>query len=479
MAPPEKYKPYVWWVGRVWIAICTIVGLVSLIMFVTPLITAGVTHHFPDGGTYGPSHGGVTYTLGNTYASIDSNLVNSKYGVYYSVSSNDLGTLRINDVTTHELVSTVASFGSDADTDDVITMAVSDQGDTLYALFWGHSTLGVYHVTEGGRSIVLENAFQLPIECSGAFQMYIDPGGDSLTFVQALMDVYTGYPEQPGDRAGCHIDARTGELLNKIIWANDIPVMYSLQSWAQDPQTGDVYILGGGSLNVLSVVRYGQSTTQTLPRPLFASSSSHPGLGSLVVDGDGLYVTYDTGIYRYSTHDESAPTLVWREPNPSARNPVSIVRTTDHLYWWIVEEQLDYTSSTQDVYRYSLYSDSFNHKLTSVDGPRFYHDSFSSAYPADYVFHPSVEGHSLLIGSGETHMTIYSKIILTNYFSSDTMVDPSLPRPFSDLWSWRYLVLFVGFALLRFLSALGVRRRERRVTAERRWASRVAFKPRG
>ena len=466
MRSPGEPKPYVWWVGRIWITMCTIIGLASLVMFLTPLLTAGVTHSFPDGGTYGPSHGSLTYTLGNTYASIDPNLVNKKYGVYYSVSSSDRGTLRINDVATHELKSAINYFGSEAGAENVIAMAVSDQGDTLYVRFWEYGTLGVYRVTEDGSSVEFENAFSLPWdECTGAFQMYADPDGRSLTMVQGPPVVGISLPQEPGEAVGCRVDAQTGETLNTITWANDIPTTNSLQAWARDPQTGDVYILGGGPQNVLSVVRYGSDTTQTLPRPPLASPSTNPGPGSLIVDGDGLYVTYDIGIYRYSTHDASAPTLVWREPNFLARNPIALVRTTDHLYWWIVEEWTSSKSSATSPFKYSLYSDSFGHKLTSVDGPTFYK---ASLFDSDHVFFfPSLEGHSLLIGSGETHRTVFSESVLTGYFSSDTMVDPSLPRPLADLWNWWYLGIFVGFTFLRWLSSLGVRRREKRVNTSR------------
>lgn len=464
MTQSGEQKPYIWWVGRVWIALCTIAALVSLIAFSSPLLTARVMHRFPDGGIYGPSYGGVTYTLGNTYASIDPRLVNTQYGVYYSVSSYERGTLRINDLATHELKSTIDSFGSDAGVGNVFAMAVSDQGDRLYVLFYEYRTLAVYQVSDDGSSVAFENAFRLPFECVGGSQMYVDPGGDSLTFVEGLDWGSVPFPEQPGGIAGCRMDAHTGEMLNPITWANDIPVMNSLQSWAQDPQTGDVYILGGGSQNVLSVVRLGSDTTQTLPQPALGGSTYEPGLGSLAVDGDGLYVTYDTGIYRYSTHDTSAPSLVWREPNYLARNPIALVRTTDHLYWWIVEERTSY--SVESSYRYSLYSDSFDHKLTSVDGPRILDDYLDS----DNVFFPSAEGHNLLIGSGETHMTTLSRIVLTGYFSSDTMVDTSLPRPFADLWNWRSFIALLGFSLLCWLSALGVRRREKRINDLKKWA---------
>ena len=466
--PSKKQGTYVWWVGRLWIAICTIDGLASLIFFLTPLLTCWVTHEFPDGGTYGPSHGAVTYTLGDTSATIDPNLVNTKYGVYYSVSDNQRGTLRIIDVKTHELRSTIDSFGSEIGAEWLITMAVSEQGDMLYALFQDGGRVAAYQVTPGGSSVAFESIFELPDECGLASQMYVDSDGASLTLVQGIIYGDVDYPQEAGKRAGCRINAHTGDLINPITWADDVPTMGSLDSYARDPQTGDIYILGGNQ-NVLSVVRYGADTTQTLPQPAHALPPTRSVQGSMVVEGDGVYVTFGDGIYRYSTHDSSIPTLVWTEQNPFTRSPIALVRTTDHLYWWIIEEQDAYTSFSNHAFTYSLYSDSFKQKLTSVDGPLFDH----GFWVLDFVFSPSVEGHYLMIGSGETYLSIFSRNVLTNFYSSNTMVDPALPRSLGDLWSWGYLGMFVGFSLLRWLSALGVRRREKRVNesrqADRKW----------
>jgi len=462
MMPPGKQGTYVWWVGRVWIMICAIAGLTSLILLLIPVLGTAVTHYFSDGSMYGPYQGALAYNLGETSASIEPNLVNQKYGVHYSLSSNESGTLRIIDVTTHEVKSSVDSFGSEVGSEWLVNLAVSEQGDVLYALF--ARAIGVYRVTDDGNSIAFENAFPLPPECGAVGQMYIDSDGNSLTLVKGTVYGDLRFPIYPGREIGCRIDAHTAELINPIMWADDAPVIGIVHSYARDHLTGDIYIFCEGSENVLIVIRHGADTPQFYPQPTDASPPRSPTQASMVVTGDSVYILYGNGIYRYSTRSLSAPTLIWQEKDPGMWNPMAVVRTTDRQYWWVIEKRLHYSYSAKDVYRYVLYSDSFDTKLTSVYG-----------LPADYVvwaadsdvFFSSAEGHALLVGSGETYTSIFSRVVLTNFYTSNLVVDPSLPRPFADLWNWRYFGIFLGSSVLSLLSALGVRRRENRLNNER------------
>jgi len=100
-------------IGYAWITVCTLAGLVSLVILLIPVIGSAITHSFSDGSTYGPYRGVVTYTQGNASAKIDTNLVSQKYGVYYTLSDDNFGTLWIRDVNTGELRSTIDMFGSE------------------------------------------------------------------------------------------------------------------------------------------------------------------------------------------------------------------------------------------------------------------------------------------------------------------------------------------------------------------------------
>lgn len=315
-------------------------------------------------------------------------------------------------------------------------------------------------MSDDGDSLILENIFTFPDECLVADEMYVDPDGQSLTFI---VEGFLYFHHEAGSVAGCKLDAKTGALITVAHWGDDFPGTRELDAVAQDPQTGDVYILGGsdGSMPFLSVLRLGADITQTFPRPedQGASCPCFDGPGTLVLDSDFAYVVYNSGIYRYSTHDLSAPALAWAEKDLKTWHPIALVRTTDHQYWWIVEEQkidayyLEGNSLfSKDGMRYRLYSDSFDKKLTSVYGVQY----------ARHYF-PSNEGHFLLIGQGQTYQVNHSYRIRTDFYASTTMVDPALPRSLSMLWNWWYFAGFAGFSLVGLLSARGVRRRETRV----------------
>jgi|GEM_PF-6893021 len=458
ITPKPAAHAWSWWASRAWVGVCAVVCMISLVMLTIPLISS------PRGGL-SDAH------QVDTGPQLDPRVVSEKYGVYYSLGGPYHSSVIIHGSDGQrlsEIASLVQDFGDEHAL--LTSVVVSPDGTLVYVYSQELLRVGVYVITDNGKSLSLDRTYLLPDECWLTNDMYIDRDGLRLTLIPvpetrgSYAKITLPVPHAGNDILGCRVSAADGSLLNPIRWGPDTPAA-TLDTTLYDPATDDIYFLSGSQAvhSTVSVLRFDGTVTKTLPPPtdtngLCPCSSYAPGM---VLDPGFLYALFGASVYRYSLSDlDAAPALVWREPDSAAWHPIALVRTADQQHWWVIADRttsswefLWLTKYYSDPRRYSLYSDSFAQELTSTPGER---DSDVS------VFMPSATGDSLRVGtSGRSSCVGCAPSSLDGYYSCSLVVDPSVPRPIGERWNWWYATSFGGFLAVGLVSWLIVRRASR------------------
>jgi len=467
-APARKPS---WWVARSWMGLCAVASATSLVLLVTPLVTGWSAHAFPDRSTTSEHAGRVVDRLGKTdvYPQLDPRMVNQQQGVSYSMAGTGGRSASISVTTLDgQLVGGVSTLRQDFDNDypDIKSLAISHDGAWLYAQS-GNGSTAAYAIGDQGRSLTFARLLAVPNGCHYIDQLYPNPDG-SLTMIKPQESLSPVHHE--GDWLGCRINPEDGRLLEVLTWGPGTPAStVSIQSY--DPATGNVFFMSGGDSDIhrtISVLHPGSATTDTLPLPADLVGVGGESVdGSLVVSQGHLYALFGMGVYSYALDDlMTPPTLVWEEPD-AQWGPYALVRSADQEYWWVVEfrnRDFDIPTWLRNVldtfpdpragvgWRYSLYSDSFADKLTTVYNSR--------NMKGDYrPFFASTEGHYLLVGAGCFELYgISCEADASDYYNSPLMVDPSADGSPGERWSWWFFGGFAGFGIVGLLSFLRVRK---------------------
>ena len=351
----------------------------------------------------------------------------------------------------------------------ITSISVNPQGTVLYGLVTDDQII-VFDIGDNGTSLKLRTSYSLPNDCQYSTDLTVAPDGNSLILQTFFFDSQLVVDEI----VGCRVRADDGTLETAVAWplSTDKDTNEEGVAWVNDSGTGDVYILSmaesGDCLDDavhLMVWKYGSDSITHLALPQSATRwCIAAGENAMSVQDGHLYLAMADGVYRYNTSDLlSPPVQVLRSPDDikvggQTWAMMGLVPTADLKYWWVADRQMDKTAGWPGS-RYSLYTADFSTRLTSIE----YISTYSSTMRA------SQQGYILRLGaplgtfslSWRTHsMDVRDKEVL--------LVDPSMPRQFSQLWQWPYFWATLSLVLVTGLVWIAVRRHERTLSDNER-----------